>query len=136
MEQFLLDTNILIKYLRRDTQAQLCVNQGVREHLVNTSFVCFLELLEGARSKNQLAGVEILENLIPIDFGSTSINRSALLLYKSYYLNKGLDSNDAIIACTCLENNYTLVSENLKDFDFVPNLKVISLENWSRLSRI
>jgi len=52
-----------------------------------------------------------------------SISTRTIDLIRTYSNTHGLLLADALIAATCLENDLTLVTYNVKDFHFIQGLK-------------
>ena len=82
------------------------------------------ELYFGARDKRELG--QIKKNLsllhqIPLD---TDTSESFLALLEKYALSHRLSVPDALIAATALSQNIPLYTLNLKDFQFIPDLKL------------
>ncbi len=134
MKNFLIDTNILVNYLRKDKEALLFLESCIENYNLATSFVCIYELLKGVRSKRHRDAVsEIEDKIMEVDYGSTNVNKNSLELFSENYLIKGLGLEDAIVAATCIEKNYVLITENLKDFKFIDGLEVYNTKQALKL---
>ncbi|NLN32359.1 MAG: type II toxin-antitoxin system VapC family toxin [Flavobacteriaceae bacterium] len=129
--QYLLDTNICIFFLR----GKLNLDKIIREKGIENCFISELTIFElryGAEnSDNPKKSHEAVDKFIR---GLTAIPIiSSVKKYaetKVALRNKGTpmhDEFDLIIGVTALTNELVLVTDNLKDFKFIKNLKI---ENW------
>jgi tRNA(fMet)-specific endonuclease VapC len=129
--QYLLDTNICIFFLR----GKLKLDEIIREKGVEKCFISELTVFElryGAEnSDNPRKSHEAVDRFVkglsitPI-FGS--IKKYAET--KVYLRKSGTpmhDEFDLIIGVTALAHEFVLVTDNVKDFRYIRNLKI---ENW------
>ncbi len=119
----LLDTNILIDYLRGKQPAIEFINcTGKPCFAVNTVIV--LELYNGCLNKAELAEIKSLLN----GFNHLEINeviaQAAMQIGHSFALSHSVTASDALIAATALVYNLELRTANLKDFRMIAGLKV------------
>ncbi len=121
MNQYLVDTTVLVEVLKRNFRAKKFL-----EDLPEISSVTFIELIQGCYSKRELAIVEkICEPLTQIRI-DREISDFAIKLLRNYHLSHGLIFFDALIAAACILREKILVTENIKDFKFITNLQLIS----------
>ncbi|MDR0295349.1 MAG: PIN domain-containing protein [Prevotellaceae bacterium] len=129
--RYLLDTNICIYFLRQNAKivykmASLSAN--------DLAISCFnlTELLYGAYNSEyidkNLERVRCFENTIEV----VQFDRKAVEIYaviKSSLKKQGklIDDFDILIAAVALSNELILVTNNVKHFERIPNLKT---ENW------
>lgn len=129
--QYLLDTNICIFFLR----GKLNLDEIIKEKGVENCFISELTIFElryGAEnSDNPKKSHEAVDKfvkgltIIPI-LGSVKEYAKT----KVYLRRTGTpmhDEFDLIIGVTALANELTLVTDNVKDFKYIKNLKI---ENW------
>ncbi|MGX5858104.1 PIN domain-containing protein [Dyadobacter jiangsuensis] len=118
----LLDTNILIDYLRGKQAAIEFIDCAEKLDLaVNTVIV--LELYNGCLNKAELAKIRRLLN----GFNHFDLNEAtaqAAQIGHSFALSHSVTASDALIAATALVYNLELRTANLKDFRMIPGLKV------------
>lgn len=130
MKQYLLDTSVIIAYLRH--------KPGITEYIsgldaiLTTSYVCVAELYEGV---NRVIDKKTAETGV-LDFCSGLSEIYGLDLetamkfgeIKAELQSKGqvIDDIDILIAATCLVHNLTLFTLNLKHFVNIENLQVQS----------
>ena len=128
----ILDTNIVSQIVRRNTSVIENYNAAIdRGDTLGISAITYYELRRGAfapqfvRLKPALEiMLEDLELVIP-DFHTYQI--AAEIWWDLKQAGTKLEDNDILIAATAISFGETLVSDNTKHFDRIPNLK---LENW------
>lgn len=129
--QYLLDTNICIFFLRGRMQLDKIIRQKGLENCFISELTVF-ELKFGAQnSGNPEKSHKAVNNfitgltIIPI-FGVVEKYAEMKVLLR----RKGTpvhDEFDLIIGLTALVNDLVLVTDNLKDFKYIPDL---TIENW------
>ncbi|MEZ0607905.1 type II toxin-antitoxin system VapC family toxin [Fibrella sp. WM1] len=119
----LVDTNILIDYLRQKQPVVTFVNQYGKDKLALSPIVV-MEVFQGVlnkadfhRTRKALTGFTLLD----LD---ASVAQLAMQLQQHYVLSHQLSIPDALIAATALAYDMELRTYNLKDFRFIPGLKV------------
>jgi tRNA(fMet)-specific endonuclease VapC len=131
--QYLLDTNICI-YIAKQRPSKLAERfASLESGTVAMSLITFGELRFGAeksvRRDETLAILERLTEQIPVLAPGPAVGETYGLLRAT--LEKSgtpIGNNDLWIAAHALSLDLTLVSNNLKEFARIPNLK---LENWA-----
>ena len=128
--KFLLDTNICIHYFRGQYELNKKFdNEGLQNLAI--SVITLAELVFGAEnSKNPQKNLEIINSFV--NKVSVIPIIEAVYLYgkeKVRLRNSGLMINDfdLLIGCTAVENNFIMVTENIKEFQRISN---INIENW------
>ena len=117
------DTDIVIWALRgRRWAQQLMVAAESRE----ISTATWLELVEGARDKRELAHLRVMLNdlglrIVPL---SEAIGIRAMGYLEKHSLSDGLDALDAIIAATAVEHKRVLATGNAKHFKAIVDLRI------------
>lgn len=119
----LIDTDVFIWLLRGHTGAASRL-QEINPWKMST--VTHIELLQGARNKQELAKIQQgLEanntQILPIN---TSISQLATQLIANYTLTNGLQLADALIAATALQYELTVLTGNNKHFSVIDGLKI------------
>jgi predicted nucleic acid-binding protein len=120
----LCDTNILIEIYRNNATVSAIVERAGHDNIA-ISDVTRAELFYGARNKTELKKIkENLEQLqvIPVN---TTISQMAVDLVAQFCLSHKLDWEDAQIAATAIFHNIELYTLNLKDFSFIPGLRIL-----------
>lgn len=128
---YLLDTNTLSDFIRHPTGKIFSQIREVGEDKICTSIIVACELRFGAEKKNSLKlkeRVSLALDRIPV-LPLTSNVEDSYAKIRTYLESKGtpISSNDLLIAAHALHLNLTVVTNNVREFVRVPNLKV---ENW------
>jgi predicted nucleic acid-binding protein len=119
----LCDTNILIEFYKNNTQIVQELHHLGQDQLA-ISIVTQAELYFGAFNKQELKEIkQHLSLLHQISF-DLSISKEFLKLVEIYSLSHKLSLPDALIASTALVHDLELYTLNVKDFQFIPNLKL------------
>jgi len=123
MAMVLCDTNILIEVYRR--------NIAVRDELekigyenIAVSDVTRVELFYGAANKRELQMIGKDLEKIAILHIDTAISKMAVELVERYWLSHKMDLEDALIAATAILHQIELYTLNIKDFIFIPDIKL------------
>lgn len=119
----ILDTNIFIEIYRGNKKISDIVSRIGQEDIAITD-VTRAELFYGARNKSELATIrKNLENLETIHINA-NISKMAVDLVEQFSLSHKLDLEDALIASSAIFYSADLYTLNLKDFIFIPNIKI------------
>ena len=120
---YLLDTCILIDYLRGE--------QSVYDLLVNKfdinlsmSTITIMELVIGALNKREVYYIQKAFQRIDKIYIDNNISKTAEGLIVNYSKSHNLQINDALIAATSLIVNAELITYNVSDFKFIPDIKL------------
>jgi predicted nucleic acid-binding protein len=119
----LIDTDVLIWYLRGNAKAQKVINANVPFKI---SVVNYMELLQGLRDKKEYRALQkfIRDCSIEIIQINESISSRAMFYVEDYCLSHSMELGDAIIAATALENREILITSNEKHYGFIPNIQI------------
>ena len=130
--KYALDTNIITYYLKGNKEILDKVDtEAENDNIAIPPFVYFeiKKWLMALDSKNKLQAFERLFE----KYGINAIDKESLDLSLAIYikLRKAgitVDDGDLLIAAYCIQNNYVLVTNNLKHFKRIENLQVV---NWT-----
>jgi len=117
----LLDTNIFIEIYRNNTDIAAVVD-NIQDTAV-CDVVC-AELFYGARNKHELQEIATDIAELPALPILPQISKMAVNFVKTYCLSHKLELADALIAATAIYHNVELYTLNIKDFAFIPNMKL------------
>ncbi len=120
MAKSLPDTNIFIAIFKGNLKLKSLVENS--DSAINT--IVYLELIQGAKDKAEVGKIEKYLNRFELIHFDKAASQKAIELVRTYSKSHGLMLPDAIIAATCLENNLTLMTYNVKDFRFIKDLKI------------
>jgi tRNA(fMet)-specific endonuclease VapC len=133
MGTYLLDTNICIYIKNRRPPEVLVRLSGLQPGEVAMSSITFGELCFGAaKSVKQRESMQVLvalKELIPVLAldANTSLHYGQIRQHLQH-IGRPIGNNDLWIAAHALSSDLTLVTNNVAEFDRVPNLKI---ENWA-----
>lgn len=119
----LLDTCILIDYLRNKPEVVSYIEQKGKNNFI-LSTVVTIELFKGVRNKTELRTLQKelqYFSLLEID---NNVSFVANKLSENYALSHQMGLGDTLIAATALIYSLELKTYNMKDFQFIPSLKV------------
>jgi len=119
----IIDTDVLIWYLRGNENAQRAVSVNIPFKI---SVINYLELLQGMKDKREL---HILQKYLTkwateIIHVNESISSRAMFLMEDYCLSHSMELGDAIIAATVLESREILLTANDKHYGFLPDIQI------------
>jgi predicted nucleic acid-binding protein len=119
----LIDSDVLIWYIRGNKNAQDAVNNNIPFKI---SIINYMEIIQGMKDKRELKSFQKYlrkwsVNIIQIN---ENISTRAMFLVEDYFLSHSLELSDAIIASTALENQETILTGNDKHYKFIPNMQI------------
>lgn len=131
--RYMLDTNICIYAIKHKPEK---VFQELQKHApeeVCVSSVTYAELVHGveksaAKGKNRVALSLLLSNIEILDFDVNAANYYGKIRADLERKGRPIGPLDMMIAGHAQSLNYTVVTNNTKEFSRVENLK---LENWA-----
>jgi predicted nucleic acid-binding protein len=120
----LLDTDIVIDFLRRRDYAQKLLNQWAGKGLLAVSTLTHCEICQGMRAGEEEVTNTFLDSMISIAVVTTIARKAGNLIRKNR--SKGITTGmaDAIIAATALHLGTPLITNNVVHYPF-PELNVI-----------
>ena len=130
---YLIDTDIIIFALRGDKNVLTKFEEN-KNLPISISMITYAELIFGAkRSQNEQKNM-IKVNHIRDIYAIEDLNEGVMEVFadvKAKMFEKGIriEDMDLLIAATAIYNELTLVTNNTKHFENIPNLK---LENWKK----
>jgi predicted nucleic acid-binding protein len=119
----LCDTNILIEVYRSNSDIATKLKSIGRENIA-ISDITYAELLYGALNKRELREIQEDLNSLFVYPVLPNISAMAVNLVGKYCLSHKLHILDALIAATAICHNLELYTLNIKDFIFIPGLKL------------
>jgi predicted nucleic acid-binding protein len=121
---YLCDSCILIDYLRgKEDVKQKLLND--RKQGLGMSAVTYMELMVGALNKREVALIKKAFADFEIIEISEAISIKTRNLIEKFSKSHNLQIPDALIAATALELDLPLSTANLKDFQYIPDLKLV-----------
>lgn len=120
----LIDTDILIDAAREDKNAKQFIATAEKAGDVGISAITQMELLAGARNKDELREIAKFIRRFTIINLDEDICNVAVLLLTTYRLRFGLGIADALIAATAKARDLVFATRNRKDFQFIEGLNL------------
>lgn len=123
MEQkyYLVDTCVFISAFRGNPKA-IKLLTGLKGK-VAVSSITIMELYLGAKTAQRKKELSQHISKLPVCHLTTEVSVKAMAMVKRYVTSRRtIGIPDCIIASTAIENNYPLVTYNIKDFDFIHGL--------------
>ena len=119
----IVDTDVLIWVLRGHAKAARAVDLAPARAL---SVVTYMELLQGARDKNELRTIkaylaDLRFRLLPL---TENIGHRASIYMEEYTLAAAVSMADALLAATAVENAETLLTANHKHYKPIKDLQL------------
>ncbi|NEP37957.1 MAG: type II toxin-antitoxin system VapC family toxin [Okeania sp. SIO2H7] len=128
---YLLDTNIISELIQNPRGVIFSKIQEVGEDTVCTSIIVACKSRFGAKKKNSQKLIEkqeiVLNSMAILPLMQPVEQYYAQIRTELEQLGTPIGGNDLLIAAHALTLNLTVVTNNVREFSRVPNLKV---ENW------
>lgn len=123
----LCDTNILIEFYKANpTVIQTLQRMGSAN--IGVSVITKAELFYGARDKQELAKIERHVALCHCYGLNNAISALFIELMSRYSLSHKVSIPDMLIAATAISHELELYTLNTRDFKFIPELNLYSIE--------
>ena len=121
MKKILVDTDILIDYLRGQNDALEFIKSNARSIVL--SAITVAELYAGIKSEHEKTVLGQFISLFPVMPVSQEIAMTGGLMRNQFRRSHGVGLADAIIAATCQIHGLSLRTLNLKHFPMFPALR-------------
>jgi len=121
----LLDTDVLIDFLHRNTLAEEFLESLRSEgEILTISAITRMELIQGCRNKREMSVILDILKKFRLIYINERISQKAIDLMENYNLSHRLLIPDAIIASTAITMDLELYSRNIRHFSIIEILKV------------
>jgi predicted nucleic acid-binding protein len=120
-EPFLLDTDVLIDFLRDYNKAVDFVMAN--SHKIILSSIVVAELYAGVKGAAEHAALDNFVSLFSVIPVTSEIAKAGGLYKRDYGKSHGVGIADAIIAATCESENAALKTLNVKHYPMIKGLK-------------
>ncbi|MCF6241744.1 MAG: type II toxin-antitoxin system VapC family toxin [Bacteroidales bacterium] len=118
------DTNIFIHWFRNDEATIAKLLQIGTENIIIPSIVK-MELLWGCENKKELSILVKKIKKYPVIYIDERISATAEVFIEQFKLSHGLNIPDALIGATAVAYDLPLFTYNLKDFKYLPEIKLL-----------
>ena len=116
MSDYLLDTSILIRYLRKTEGFKDLVTSLAGENWLCISAITRFEVVRGMHDREREATFDLLNSLETLAVSSEIADAAAEFLRAGRTRGRTFDDADALIAATALHHELALVTANAKHF--------------------
>lgn len=128
---YLVDSSVLIDFLKNKEYA-IQLLKGLKPYERGTSTICIGEILEGLSLKKEKDKFTKLVSLITIyNVDLKTAVKFAEIRKELRKTGNLIDNFDLLIAATCLANDLTLITNNLKHFERIGGLKILDIKKPS-----
>ena len=134
MSDYLLDTNILIRYFRKTAGYQDLLEKLVIDDWLCISAITRLEIVRGMHDRERESTFDLLNSMETITITSEIADGAGELIRSWRARGVVLGEADAIIAATALHHNLALVTTNAKHFP-MPDLIVFQADEQGHNTR-
>ena len=123
MPDYLLDSCVLVRHLRRHQPTTDLLSTLVLEGEVGIATISRTEIIEGMREHEREATMRLLDSLrsYPLDVATADLAGEYIRRYRAQGIT--LDKPDAIIGATAVRHGLALVTYNPKHFP-IPELRL------------
>ncbi|MEY4539992.1 MAG: hypothetical protein RLZZ306_1749 [Bacteroidota bacterium] len=122
----LCDTNIFIGAFNGKQNAIDTMEKIGFENIVISS-ITLMELYQGMGNKHELVQMKKKIKYYDVIDINSQISKLATTFIENYKLSHGLQIPDALIGATAVVHNIELFTFNIKDFSFMPDLKLYNI---------
>ncbi len=123
------DTDIIIDYLKKRQPGAELLKKAYLKHRIHITSITVYELLYGVQRSGKTGLIDRLlrfVTVVPLD--EVAAGKAAAIHYS--LRSKGMDIGvkDSFIAGICEAHNMPLLTRNVKHFNRIPGLKLLSLD--------
>jgi len=132
MDRAIIDTDILSYYLKGDKKVVENLELYLRHFdVIEISIITYYEILGGLLAKNAVKQISVFEIFVENNSVILMTDNSAKISAELYSIlrtsGKIVDDIDLLIAGIAIDNDLTLVTNNVDDFQ---DFKGLVIENW------
>ena len=124
---YLLDTTVLIDYLRGAPGSERLEDVVERGDVACTTAINVEEIARGVRPKGRESATTLIQGLVVIPLGADEGWRAGVWRRKFAAKGKTLSQADCLVAAAALSADAVLVTGNPRDFP----MKEITIEHWA-----
>ncbi len=125
----LIDTSIVIEYLRSPKREKTNFIQLFRQYDIFLSVISVFELFNGAKDQNKKQDIDTIISEINTQNFTVETAKIASEIYRNLRKkNKIIEFRDILIAATSIQYNLPIATLNIKHFERIENLKIIDIK--------
>ena len=121
---YLIDSDVLINFLKGKEES-IEILKKLKSHERGTSVVCIGEIFEGLNEKQKNEFSKIIDLIEVYNIDLRIVVKFAEIRKELRKSDNLIDNFDLLIAATCLTNDLTLITNNLKHFERIKGLKIL-----------
>jgi len=126
----LFDTDVLIWVLRGSRQAAAAIDAAPARFV---SIVNYMELIQGARDRKELAGIKkFLSGYFDTLPLTENTGHRAAIYIEEYGISSGMRLADALIAATAVEHCIPVCTGNVKHYKIVKELEIVQFKKTGK----
>jgi hypothetical protein len=133
MSDYLLDTNILIRYLRKTEGFRDLILSLVADSWLCISAITRFEVIRGMHEREHEATLTLLNSLETLVISAEIADMAGEFLRRWRSRGRTFDDADALIAATAFHHELALVTTNAKHFP-MPDLVVFQADDKGKLT--
>ena len=133
VSDYLLDTNILILYLRKTAGFYELLDTLAKDDMLYISAITRVEIIRGMHERERQDTFDLLDSLETINITIEIANQAGELIRTWRTRGIILEDSDATIAATALNRGLALVTTNAKHFP-MPDLIVYQADGQGKLT--
>lgn len=123
-----LDTSILIDFFRKEKKENSLFFRLTQQYRIFTvSVITEYEIFVGSNQEQQEFWENFFSRIVVLPFDSASSQMAVQIFKDLKAKNKLIEIPDILIAATAMQNNLPLATTNLKHFDRIEGLELVSL---------
>lgn len=123
-----LDTSILIDFFRKEKKENSLFFRLTQQYRIFTvSVITEYEIFVGSNQEQQEFWENFFSRIVVLPFDSASSQMAVQIFKDLKGKNKLIEIPDIFIAATAIQNNLPLATTNLKHFDRIEGLELVSL---------
>jgi predicted nucleic acid-binding protein len=131
---YALDSNIISFYLKGKTAVIDNIERAIIDnHTIVITPIAYYEVKRGLLmigAVNQLRKLETLCNIFPVgELGNYLLEKTIDIYVQERKAQRNTEDADLFIAAFCIQNDYILVTDNVKHFQ---NIAGLNLVNWAQ----
>ena len=133
MSDYLLDTNILIRYLRKTEGFSDLLETLAADDWLHISSITRFEVVRGMHEREHESTFAILNSLETLVVSAEIADMAGEIIRAWRARGRTFDDADALVAATALHHGLALVTTNAKHFP-MPNLVVFQVNDKGKLT--
>lgn len=127
--KYLIDTNIIIDVLKNKQKACDFLESLASTYIPSISVLTVTEIIAGVKPSALNEMLKFLNTFNKISVTEDVSIIAGELIYSYAQKSRKIHFQDALIASTAILNNLVLATANIKDFEFIEELKILKYKS-------